>query len=281
MIVAHHTLDLFGKMVFEKATIQPPFQKPNPMPDEACFLYIIEGETSSISEVEEIRAMEKDAILMKCGRFLSKMFPSQLGKKYEAVAVHLYPEVLRKVYEKDPPSFLTNQREPPPERSMVKIKTDELLQKYFDSLLFYFENPELVNEELMILKLKELMLLLEKTRNAPVMHEILSGLFSPKSYSFREIIEAHFYSNLSIEQLAPLTNLSVSSFKREFKRIFNDTPARYMRNEKLKKASNLLLLTDKNISEIAFECGFNDLSGFSNTFKDRYSLSPTDYRLRK
>ena len=93
MIVEHQTLDLFGKMVFEKAIIKTPFQKSNPMPDEACFLYVLRGENHSISEVEEIRAVENEALLIKCGRFLSRMLSSEDHDIYEAIAVHFYPEV--------------------------------------------------------------------------------------------------------------------------------------------------------------------------------------------
>lgn len=279
MILEHKTLELFGKMVFEKAIIKPPFKKTNLMPDEACFLYIIQGENYSLSETEQIRVAEKEAVLMKCGSYLSQMFASKTSGTYEAVAVHFYPDVLRKIYDNEIPNFLKSKGDRFPEKSMAKIKADELLQKYFDSILFYFSNRELVNEELMILKLKELFLLLENTKNANAIHDILNSLFSPRIYSFKEIISAHFFSDLSLDELARLTNYSLSSFKREFNKIYCESPAKYIKNKKLEKAAELLLVTNHNVSEIAFECGFNDLSGFSRSFKEKYLRSPNDYRV--
>jgi len=44
--------------------------------------------------------------------------------------------------------------------------------KYMDSIIFYFENPGMVSEDLLVLKLKELILLLNETKNAPLVKQI-------------------------------------------------------------------------------------------------------------
>ncbi len=145
-------------------------------------------------------------------------------------------------------------------------------------MLFYFENPSLINEDILVLKLKEIILLLSQTRNASVIRVILSQLFSSSTYSFKQIIEANLFSQLTIEQLAEQNNLSVSSFKREFAKLYQDTPASYIKNKKLEKAAELLLVSDQRVSEIAFNCGFNDLATFTKSFSDKYHISPTNYR---
>ena len=100
----------------------------------------------------------------------------------------------------------------------------------------------------MILKLKEVILLLSQTEDQANIQQVLAGLFSPTTYSFQEVIDAHLYSDISIEELAQLTSLSLSSFKREFKRIYNDSPGNYLRNKKLDKAAGLLQFTDQRIT---------------------------------
>ncbi len=281
MILEHKTYDLFGKMTFEKIILMPPFQKLNPMPNEACFLYIIEGRGVSISEVEKLEVPAKESVLMKCGNYIAKMLPSVDSKRYNAVAIHFHPEVLKKVYENDLPKFLQNRNSTIPAAGMVKIKSDSLFLKYIDGILFYFENPELVNEELLILKLKELILLLNQTKDAPIVTQILSSLFSPATYSLKQIVDAHICSDLTIEDIARLTNLSLSSFKREFKKIYNDSPAKYIKDQKLDRASQLLLISDKRISDVAYECGFNDQAHFSKSFHEKYKLSPSNFRLTR
>ncbi len=136
----------------------------------------------------------------------------------------------------------------------------------------------MINEDILVLKLREIILLLSQTRNASVIRVILSQLFSSNTYSFKQIIEANLFSQLTIEQLAEQNNLSVSSFKREFAKLYQDTPASYIKNKKLEKAAELLLVSDQRVSEIAFNCGFNDLATFTKSFSDKYHISPTNYR---
>ncbi|WP_250347248.1 helix-turn-helix domain-containing protein [Flavobacterium anhuiense] len=72
--------------------------------------------------------------------------------------------------------------------------------------------------------------------------------------------------------------MSVSSFKREFAKIYHDTPANYIKMKKLEKAAELLQVSDQRITEIAFDCGFNDLANFTKSFTSKYHVSPTNYR---
>ena len=281
MILEHKCLNLFDKMLFEKATLKTPFKRPVPMPNEACFLYILDGGYHSSSEIGQMIGNKRDAILMKCGNYFGDFFGSDESHKYEAVAVHFYPEVLNKVYGNEIPTYLTEKREIVSSNGMTKVKTDEILKRFIDSILFYFENPQLVTDELLVLKVKELLLILSQTQNAPAVKEILSNLFSPTTYSFKEIIEAHLFSNITIETLAVLTNQSVSSFKREFRKVYDDTPASYLKNKKIDKAKRMLQVSDQNISGIAYDCGFVSLAHFSKSFKEKFGLTPSKFKLNQ
>ncbi|WP_350287351.1 AraC family transcriptional regulator [uncultured Croceitalea sp.] len=277
MILDHKALELFGKQLFETVILKPPFKKANPMPNEACFLYIIQGGYDSISASERLHVKAEEAVLMKCGNYLSNMVKSKSSDHYQALAVHFYPEVLLKVYENKLPSFLKEKKES--KIDMYKFNSDVLIKKYIESILFYFENPNLVNEEILILKLKEIILLLNQTKNAPAMRAVLSNLFNPVTYSFREVVEAHYYTPITLEELAQLTNQSLSTFKREFKRIYKTTPALYLREKRLERSLELLGSTDLRATDIAYECGFTNVSHYSKTFKTRYGMSPTAYKM--
>ena len=159
MILDHKSFNLFDKMLFEKAVLKTPFTYPGNMPNEACFIYILNGGSRSSSETGQMFAKKRDAILMKCGNYFGDFFGSETSQKYEAVAVHFYPEVLNKVYENEIPAFLKNKKKNAPGVGMTKVKADEILLRFIDSMLFYFENPQLVTEELLILKIKELLLI--------------------------------------------------------------------------------------------------------------------------
>ena len=83
---------------------------------------------------------------------------------------------------------------------------------------------------------------------------------------------------MSIEELATLANLSLSSFKRSFQKHYATSPAKYIRQRKLEKAAKLLKSTSLRISQIGYDCGFVDLAHFSKTFQKAYGVSPSDYR---
>jgi AraC family transcriptional regulator, exoenzyme S synthesis regulatory protein ExsA len=281
MILEHKQIDLYNKMIFERAVIKAPFTVPNAMPNEACFLYVLEGSQRLHSANQRELVKSKDAVLMKCGMYFGEWLSSSDYIQCEAIAVHLYPEVLKKIYESEIPDFIKQYRKLDNTNQLYKVTDNALIDNYIRSMLFYFENPQLVDEELIKLKVKELILLLLKTEKANSIMEVISGLFSPREYSFKEVVEAHICSNLSIEELAQLTNLSVSSFKREFAKIYNDTPAHYFKTRRLEKAAELLIISELRISEIAFDCGFSELAHFSNSFQEKFNTSPSQFRLNQ
>ena len=135
-----------------------------------------------------------------------------------------------------------------------------------------------MSDELLKLKIKELLLLLSKTDNVGIIKTLLAGMFDPLEINFKEVIEANIYNNLSVQDLAELTNLSLSSFKREFEKHFSSSPAKYIKRRKLEKATKLLKNTELRITDVAFDSGFNDLAHFSKSFQSEYGLAPSDYR---
>ena len=279
MILKHHTINLFEKKVFETATVIPPYKSLNQLDNEACFLFMLEGGNDHYSEEGHINYSRDEGVLMKCGNFMFKVNPDEETGKGGFVAIHFYPEVMKKIYENEIPGFLKNKKQLPFHSNMALVKSRVLIKKYIEGLLFYFENPALVNDELMVLKFKEIILLLLNTEDAPAVLEIMYNLFSPKAFSFKDIIESHIFSPLSIADLAQLTNSSLASFKREFKKIYQDSPANYIKIKRLERAADLLIVSNIPISSIAYDCLFNDVAHFSSSFKTKYKLSPSQYRL--
>ncbi len=281
MIIDHKKYDLFGKPLLHKLVLKSPFTFDFPITDNACFLYMLEGEMQYKLDDEKKNLPTKHSLFQNCIKSDKQISSENLDNKNEILIINFHPEILKKIYDKELPQLLKSQKEVISNKSIEEINNDFLIQKYIEGLLFYFENPSLVNEELLILKLKEIILLLSQTRNIEAVQIILSQLFSPATYNFKQIIEAHLFSDITIEELAKHHNLSVSSFKREFAKHYNDTPANYIKTKKLEKAAELLLVSDERISEIAFDCGFNDLANFTRSFTEKYNVPPTKYRLNQ
>lgn len=82
-----------------------------------------------------------------------------------------------------------------------------------------------------------------------------------------------------VEAIASKLNMSEQTFRRRLQSATGETPKAYISAIQMEKASNLLLNNpDLPIIEVAEQCGFNDASSFSHTFKRTYGISPSQYR---
>lgn len=97
-------------------------------------------------------------------------------------------------------------------------------------------------------------------------------------YPAIEYIAGHCSEDIEIKLLADLCNMSLTHFRRKFTAVTNMTPLKYLLTMRLRMACVLLRLTDKKISDISFEVGYNTLSSFNRHFKENYKISPKDYR---
>lgn len=278
MVVDYKKFDLFGKSFLQKLVLKPPFDFAFPVAEQACFLYMLQGEMQYQSGDDHIDITANHSLLLNCINS-GKQIHETNASNGEIVIVTFHPDVLKKIYERELP-LLFQPGNKVSNQSRGSINNDFLIRKYIEGLLFYFENPSLVNDEILVLKLKEIVLLLSQTQDAATIQVIVSQLFSPLTYTFKQVIEANLFEQVSVEDLAHKTNLSVSSFKREFKKLYDDSPASYIKNKRLERAAELLTLSDERITDIAFDCGFNDLANFTKSFHDKYETTPSNYRLK-
>ena len=96
---------------------------------------------------------------------------------------------------------------------------------------------------------------------------------------FKEVIEARLKdSNVSVEDLAADMNLSRVQLYRKVKSITGSSPIELLRTARLNRAYQLLLTTDKSISEVAYAVGFTAPSYFTKCFKEVYGMLPGDVK---
>lgn len=275
MILDRQTFEYDDKVLIEKIKIGTPFKYEAIFENSGCFIYYKDRAPKLMSADQNVQVNSQEAVLLKCGNHFLEILKETENEEVEAMVVHLYPEILKKLYSKELPKII--EKNDCNEQSEVVV-SKEVISRFIDSLEFYFQNPVLINDDLLELKIKELILLLIQSKNVCSIQELISDLYSSRSVQVKKVIDLHRYSNLGIDELAKLCNLSLSSFKREFKKAFNDTPNNYITDQKLKRAKKLLRITEMPISEIAYGVGFNDPLYFTRTFKKKIGDSPTEYR---
>ncbi|MEM9361353.1 MAG: AraC family transcriptional regulator [Bacteroidota bacterium] len=281
MIESHQHFDINNKIIIEKVIVRHPMRRPSPLSDEACLMYNLTGKSNIYAPEQKETVSAKECVLLKCGQYFTATAPSEQEEPIEAVAVHFYPAILKMAFQDDLSKYIPTQvEEEAPTRAINRVNVDKLLKGYIDSILFLFEYPSMVTEELILLKVKEAILLLLNTDSdeADKIRQILSNLFSPSRVSLRKVVDAHIYDNLTLEELATLCNMSLSTFKRKFQGHFGESPAGYVRKKKLEKAALMLKKTEEPVSVICYESGFSDTSNFTKTFKGQFSCTPLEYR---
>ncbi|MEO1050142.1 MAG: AraC family transcriptional regulator [Bacteroidota bacterium] len=280
MIIKHQQFDLLGKKILERAVFQAPIREPRALSEEACFLYSVQGTLELYAATEKVNLSSNEGIVMRCGNYLASHIKTD-DQPSEAIAVHFYPDVLEFVYKDGLPDAITQAISGTSEsKQIARVEIDHMLTNYVEGLLFYLKNTELINEELITLKIKELIMLLvnaDSTYSQQV-KGILRNMFNPLEATFRDMIQAHLYENLNLQELATLTNLSLSSFKRKFQSVYHETPAKYFREQRLRRASELLKQGEMRVKDICYQSGFNDVTSFTKLFTSYYGASPTKFR---
>lgn len=93
-----------------------------------------------------------------------------------------------------------------------------------------------------------------------------------------EYIAVHFRENITVAQLADVSHMSKSYFMSCFKKAVGSTAIEYLAQLRINAACEALVSTKKNISEIAFNCGYSNLSNFNRQFKKITGCLPKKYR---
>ncbi|MDH7913876.1 AraC family transcriptional regulator [Winogradskyella sp. SYSU M77433] len=155
------------------------------------------------------------------------------------------------------------------------IENDDFISAFINSLSAIGNDQLQQNEALTKLKFEEILLYLSGKYGSAFI-AFLQSLIKEKDSSFREVVERHVYSNLKVEEIAFLCNMSLSTFKRHFKEEFNASPGRWLMDKRLEKAKILIEQRDVKASDVYLEIGYNNLSNFSTAFKNKFGISPKE-----
>lgn len=100
----------------------------------------------------------------------------------------------------------------------------------------------------------------------------------PKLKRVLTFLRENYNIQLSLTDMAKAAGMSPKYFCYFFREMTGKTPVEYLNGYRIEKASQKLLNSDLSVTEIAFSCGFNDLSYFIKTFKAHKSISPAKFR---
>lgn len=195
------------------------------------------------------------------------------GKPYHSITLKFSRNFLREFYQS------INKEDIPGRIKRNKVSLRLLpanrpdIKSLFQSVIPYLESDMKPSEELLKLKMTEGAFVLLNTDK-----ELYASLFDftePWKIDIFDYLSENYMFDLSMEEIANFTGRSLATFKRDFAKISDLTPQKWLIKRRLEEAHGLIISGKKKVSEVCFDVGFKNLSHFSKIYKDTYGNSPT------
>ena len=165
-------------------------------------------------------------------------------------------------------------------KELLVLQNNKQLQNALISMVSYFEDLDFNNNTLLQLKFEEIFLHLIHSKNRKEFLEFLSSLDHEES-AFKMMIEQNYKKFDSVSQMAQSFKMSDTMLRKRFQKVFGITPKKYLLAKKLSYAKVLLETSSLNVSQVAQEVGFDDISWFSQVFKKEFAYTPKECKNNK
>jgi len=189
------------------------------------------------------------------------------GEAYQAVVLTLPTALVQAYYTQHPPTA-----QPAVPEAVIFLR-NPLLQSLFASLLPYLELQQPLPESVFAAKLTEALAILRSLD--PRSDRVLANFAEPGKVNLVAFMEANYQFNLPLATFSYLTGRSLTTFKRDFKKVFQLSPQRWLTQKRLALAHYQLATTRRKPVELYLEVGFENLAHFSFAFKKQFGYPPT------
>ena len=158
--------------------------------------------------------------------------------------------------------------------AMIDLTGNQFLRAFFESLMPYINQPNKFSSKIAELKTYEAIELLLQADDA--FQHFLFDFHEPHKIDLETYMNHHYKYNIPLSSFAKLTGRSLSTFKRDFSKIFDTTPEKWLQQKRLEQAHYLISKRKQRPSDVYLEVGFENLSHFSFTFKKLFGLTPSE-----
>jgi AraC-like DNA-binding protein len=233
------------------------------------FTYLISGRSENVIGDERYELSPGDYKLSRRNQLTRfTKYPPEEGI-YESISIVLDQESLRGIAKEYDFEIQPGKVYP----RIIRLESNSLFENYMNSLKPYLDNINQLNTMFSSLKVKEAIMLLLETN--PFLKEILFDFAEPGKIDLEAYMNKHYRFNVELDRFAYLTGRSLATFKRDFAKLFNTSPNRWLQQKRLEDAHYLISKKGYRISDAYLEAGFKDFSHFSYAFKKAYGMAPS------
>lgn len=235
--------------------------------------YVISGKKDWIAGDKLYHVKEGDAIFLRKGVYTIRQF---FDDDHCVLVFFIHDDFIRNFVRENKVMTISPEHAYDP---AFPIEVDDSLQSLFYSIFTYLKPGKDIPRNLVEIKFKELLFNLVINSRHRKLSQFFASLNQTSQTTLDEVMSKNFQYDLQLNEFARLCGRSLSTFKREFKNVYHQTPGKWLTDKRLQYASALLLSSDLNINEIGYESGFRNSSHFNKSFKDKYNLTPKQFRL--
>lgn len=236
---------------------------------EHVLLFQLSGEMTFETSEQRIIAQPGQIYLVRKHQFVKATKKPTEEQDYNAYLFILKEDVLRQyALEKS----IVVPHELQTQFKNFLFSNNRLFDSLGSSLSFHAREQLKPDHPLSILKIREMIEILLHTN--PKLQEFLFDFSQPHKIDLEKFMLANYKFNVGMEHFAMLTGRSLATFKRDFKKVFGDSPGRWLHDTRLKEAHYQIQKNGKKPSSVFLEVGFESFAHFSNAFKAKYGYSP-------
>jgi AraC-like DNA-binding protein len=164
-------------------------------------------------------------------------------------------------------------------KPFLLYRQDMFMRNYIASIQHMLQEDALKTTAFRQLKLEELLLYLLHL-DPDKFNSLLPVAATNEEMLLRGAVEHNICNPVTVEDLAFLCNMSLSTFKRKFFKIYGTSPVQWLMQQKLQLAANLLKDAAEKPGLVFEKVGYVNHSSFSQAFKKQFGITPTEYQQR-
>jgi AraC-like DNA-binding protein len=236
---------------------------------------LIEGEKEVYFQENKIKIRSNQSIIIAKGNSLMTEKLSE-NNQFKSILIFFDNSKLTEFQLKH--SLLLNKVKQPDKDSPYFIfEKDPYICNFIGSFESLFQKQAVISNNMLQVKIEELMLYLAETYTIEFLSFINCLNANSSEILFRKVVENNIFNNLSIEEIAFLCNMSLSTFKRKFASLYFTSPYKWFLQKKMERAKQMLQLASCNSSELHIQIGYDNEPSFINAFKRHFGKTPKEY----
>jgi AraC-like DNA-binding protein len=237
------------------------------------FSFLLQGTKEVFFDNSAYAIDNTQFLMMKSGNCLMTEKLSSESKNYRSMLLFFSNENVFHFIRKYKVEIIKPKRS----YSTYSFNYDAFIKRFVDSLVDISKLSNSIQENILNAKFEEIMLYLIELKGIDFLYSFIDSNEN-QNQKFIQTIENNRLNKLTIKELSFLSNMSVSTFKREFEKNFHSSPSKWFQDKRLEHSAYLLKNESKRPSDIFEEIGYENLSNYIQAFKSKFGVTPKQYQ---